>query len=260
MTEQRLVFGEIAELYDRHRPAYPPALIDRVLGHSGLAAHAQILEVGCGTGQATRAFAERGYAITCLEPSPQMAALAHATLEGFSRVEIVVETFEDWPLPDRPFQLMVSAQAFHWVDPAQRFVKAARALRPGGLLALFAHIPVPSEGPLRQSIDRAYRECAPSIAAREPGSVQMGRPLSEDFAEAEGFGQLLSEGFPWSREWSAQDYVEMLQTQSDHAMLPAAQREALLARVGETIEEHGGSCTVHYVARLLTARRSGAPG
>lgn len=255
MSEQRFVFGKVAALYDRFRPGYPEELIERVLRHADLPTHGQILEIGCGTGQATRAFAERGFAITCLEPSPQMAALALSNLERFSRLEIVVETFEDWPLPERLFQLVIAATAFHWVDPELRFVKAARVLRPGGVLALFGHVPQFGESALRKQIDAAYAECVPSLAAREPGSAPKGPPLAEDFARAEDFGEVVSEAVPWSRKWSASDYVGMLTTQSDHAMLSAEVRAALLGRIEATIERNGGFMTVQYVARLLMARR-----
>jgi SAM-dependent methyltransferase len=255
MTEQRFVFGEVADLYDRFRPGYPEELVERVLHYASLPAHGRILEVGCGTGQATRAFAERGHEITCLEPSPPMASLAVANLERYSRLEVVVETFEAWPLPERPFELVISATAFHWVDPELRFVKAARVLRPGGVLALFGHVPQPEGGLVREQIDRAYAECVPSIAAREPGSAPKGIPLAEDFAQAVGFGELVSCDIPWSRRWSATDYIAMLRTQSNHAMLPERELAALLSRIEAIIERSGGFISVQYVARLLMARR-----
>jgi len=256
MTEQRFVFGEVAEQYDRFRPGYPDALVERVLAHARLPMHGRILEIGCGTGKATQSFAERGHAITCLEPSPQMAAVALSNLERFARVEIVVETFEDWPLPERPFQLALSAQAFHWIDPAQRYSKVARALQPGGLLAVMFHMPLQGDGPIRKAIDRAYAECAPELAAREPGSAPRSRSLIDEFAAAEEFSGFVCEAFPWSRNFSASEYVGLLCTQSDHAMLPAPIREALLGRIEASILDAGGYYGVNYVAHLLMATRS----
>lgn len=256
MTEQRFVFGEVASLYDRHRPGYSEELVDRVIGYAQLPPEGRILEVGCGTGQATASFARRGYRMLCLEPSPQMAVLAQANLEEFARLEIVVETFEDWALADQLFHLVISAQAFHWVDPELRFVKAARAVAPGGALAIFGHRALPGEGPVRERIDAAYAECAPDIAARLPGTdAARGRSLSADFANASGFGTLVREQLPWGREWRTADYLEMMQTQSDHRMLPADQLAALLARLEQIIDAAGGSIVVNYLTTLLMARR-----
>src|SRR5690349_1659884 len=60
MRERRLVFGEAADLYDRHRPAYPEQLIDELVGVAGLDGRRAVLEVGAGTGKATLMFAARG--------------------------------------------------------------------------------------------------------------------------------------------------------------------------------------------------------
>src|SRR5690349_21421644 len=98
-------------------------------------AGARVLEIGCGTGQATVALAEQGYRIVAVELGPDMAAVARRNLARFSSVEVITAAFEDWPLPDEPFDVVFSATAFHWIDPAIRVSKSADALRPGGVLA-----------------------------------------------------------------------------------------------------------------------------
>jgi trans-aconitate methyltransferase len=128
--EQRGVFGEVAEDYDRIRPGYPDQLVDDVLAAAG---PGPVLEVGAGTGIATVAFAARGAALTCIEPDPRMAGLLRHKLPD---TPIVVSTFEDWT-PDRPYRLLISAQAWHWVDTSKRTDLAFRALAPGGLFAPF---------------------------------------------------------------------------------------------------------------------------
>lgn len=65
------MFNEIADEYDRHRPAYPDALIDRACDVAGLAPRTNVLEIGCGTGQLTRSLLERGLRVTAIEPGEQ---------------------------------------------------------------------------------------------------------------------------------------------------------------------------------------------
>ncbi|HXZ99647.1 MAG TPA: class I SAM-dependent methyltransferase [Candidatus Binatia bacterium] len=140
MKDQRFVFGEAPELYDRARAGYPPALVDDVLSWLGpLQRPARALEVGAGTGKATVAFAQRGLEILALEPSPEMAAVAVASCRRFPRVRVEPFTFEGWPGETGSFDLVFAAQSWHWVDPSVRYVKSARSLRPGGTLALFWH-------------------------------------------------------------------------------------------------------------------------
>lgn len=131
-------FDEDAELYDRARPGYPPELFDDLTEVAGTGSGCRVLEVGAGTGKATLPLAERGCRITAVELGADMAAVARRNLAGFEAVEVVTADFETWPLPEEPFDVVVSATAFHWLDPAVRMVKAADALRPGGALAVVA--------------------------------------------------------------------------------------------------------------------------
>jgi SAM-dependent methyltransferase len=135
---RRSTFDEAAELYDRARPGYPAALFDDLVELAGIGPGSRVLEIGPGTGQATVPLAERGCRIVAVELGPQLAAVARRNLARFPVVEVVTAAFEDWPLPPEPFDLVLSATAFHWIDPAVRVRKAADALRPGGSLATIA--------------------------------------------------------------------------------------------------------------------------
>jgi SAM-dependent methyltransferase len=111
-VEQRFTFDGVAELYDRHRPRYPDALFDELAALSAISPEGRILEIGCGTGQATIPLARRGFSVLCLEPGPALARLAQQKLAGFPKVEILPLTFEAWPVEAAAFSLVVSAQAF----------------------------------------------------------------------------------------------------------------------------------------------------
>ena len=132
----RSTFEEVAELYDRARPGYPAPLFDDLAALASLPDAARILEIGCGTGQATIALAERGYQVTSLELGAQLAAIARRKLSAFPGVEVVNADFEAWQAPHADFDAVVSFTAFHWIDPALRFEKAASLLREGGALAV----------------------------------------------------------------------------------------------------------------------------
>src|SRR5258708_341731 len=131
----RETFDDAAELYDRVRPGYPAALFADLADLAGLEPGSRVLEIGCGTGQATVPLAERGYAIVAVELGVGLAAVAWRKLAAYPSVTVVVSAFEDWPLPAQRFDAVVSATAFHWLDPAIRVSKSADALRAGGTLA-----------------------------------------------------------------------------------------------------------------------------
>ncbi|MGH9054660.1 MAG: class I SAM-dependent methyltransferase [Acidimicrobiales bacterium] len=129
------VFDTLASEYDASRPGYPAEAIADVAAVCRLGRGTRVLEIGCGTGQATRSFAETGCTIRCLEPGANLAVLARRNLQSLANVDVVVEPFESADEPVGAYDAIVSATAFHWIDPQVSYAKAAVLLRPGGHLA-----------------------------------------------------------------------------------------------------------------------------
>src|SRR5215217_7730278 len=121
----RTTFDRAASLYDEVRPGYPDDLFDDIVSLSGIQPGGRILEIGCGTGQATVPFARRGYRILCIELGENMATVARRNLEGYPQAEVRTGAFEEWPLQEGAFDLTISATAFHWLDPGIAYPKAA---------------------------------------------------------------------------------------------------------------------------------------
>src|SRR5919199_1256519 len=119
----RTTFEEVPELYDRARPLYPPELFDDLVAFASLKKGSRVLEIGCGTGQATLPLAERGYEMVAVDLSADLAALARQKVARFSNVRIEVAPFEEWILPNDPFDAVVSFTAFHWLDPNVRITR-----------------------------------------------------------------------------------------------------------------------------------------
>jgi SAM-dependent methyltransferase len=132
----RETFEEAPELYDRVRPDYPDELFDDLARLVGLLPGSRVLELGCGTGQATVSLARRGYEVVAVELGAGLANVARKKLAPFAAVRVVNAVFEAWPLPAEPFDLVFAATSFHWIDRAVRVTKSADALRPGGALAV----------------------------------------------------------------------------------------------------------------------------
>lgn len=262
MREQRFVFGEVAQLYDQFRADYPAALVDDVLGFTGTdPATVRALEVGAGTGKATVGFAGRGVGMLALEPDADMAALARRNTRAFPRVTVEATTFEDWPVRPGAFDLLFSAQAWHWVRPDVRYTKAAAALRVGGSLALFWHrTRWPEDDPFRADLEALYRRTVPDLLDRNPGFPGIRRAGTDALlrGEIEGSGLFREMGehlYPWSAVFSGQDFVNLLLTQSDHRLLGKEQQRRLLDAVRGIISDHGGSITVPHETFLSLARR-----
>jgi SAM-dependent methyltransferase len=263
--EQRFVFGEAAELYDRARAGYPDALVEDVLGFvQGDGRPLRALEVGAGTGKATVAFAVRGLEILALEPSPAMAAVAMRHCRRFPGVRIAGATFEEWPVEASGFDLLFSAQAWHWVDPSVRYVKAARALRAGGTLALFWHETHWRGEPLRDELDELYRRLAPELHARNPSFPGLSHRREDDEVATEItgaglFAEVTARTYPWLASLTGDGLVELLESQSDHRLLPEERRAQLFEALCELVSAHGGEIEVPCRTFLALARRRELP-
>ena len=139
--EPRETFNTVAALYDAQRSGYPEKLFDELSEVSRLEPGHRVLEVGCGTGQATAGFAARGLDVVAIDPDAALVDVARRKFIGAANVQFEIASFEEWPLGERSFHLVAAAQSWHWVRPDIGFEKAARALAPGGGLAIFGHTP-----------------------------------------------------------------------------------------------------------------------
>jgi trans-aconitate methyltransferase len=156
-------FDAIAAEYAASRPGYPDAAFDFVVGTACLPPEAVLLEVGVGTGQATVGLADRGFTVVGLEPGAAMVAEARRRLSAYPRVEIRESSFEDWDPQGRRFHMLVSAQAYHWIDPALGTNKPLEVLCPRGWVALMWN--VPGRGRSRTCIPRSTK---PIDGTRQP--------------------------------------------------------------------------------------------
>lgn len=268
--EQRLVFGDVAEIYDRVRPGYPEELVDDVMAYGDLAPGERAIEVGPGTGRATLLFAARGLKITGVEPSTEMAAVARGRLAAHPEVTIVDGLFEGYEGPVE-FRLAFGGQAWHWVPREVRYRKAYEVLGDAGVFAWFFNRPDWSGNEnVRTALDEVYERLAPDIPSRGPGSAwtsisALDEEVVEEINDAR-FVDPLRDGalftdvearwYRHSRCYDAADYLDLLRTQSDHRMLEPEHLDRLLDAVGHVLEDHGGALELGYRTGLYLARKA----
>jgi SAM-dependent methyltransferase len=244
-------FGDDAEQYDRVRPGYPAALIDELMRERPTT----VLDVGCGTGIASRLFSARGCDVQGLEPDARMAAVARrhgtAVAEG---------TIEEWDAGSRHFDLVIAAQSWHWVDPHIGAAKAAEVLHPGGRIGLFWNQSTPGP-PARDAIRRTYARCAPELGRNSVLLGQRDLSLYGFMADAvratERFDGVSILQFGHDAAYPTEAWLELTATHSDHRTLPAGQLDELLTELRVAIDRSGGQVPVHYESTLVTGRTRG---
>jgi len=254
----KAVFDEDAERYNRARPGYPAALFEDLAELASIGPGCRVLEIGCGTGQATVPLAERGCEIVAVELGAELAAVARRNLARFPAVQVVTAAFESWPLPADPFDVVFSATAFHWIDPAVRVVKSADALRPGGTLATIAthHVAGGTE-PFFAEVQACYERWDP---ATPPGlRLEPASAIPMERAEIERSGRFEAPQFRRHASdipYTTASYIDVLLTYSGHrALEPAAQRGLLDCIAGLIDNRYGGQIVKRYLSELRVARR-----
>jgi SAM-dependent methyltransferase len=258
------VFNEVSELYDRVRPGYPDELFADLVAITGMDEGSSVLEVGCGTGQATRSLAALRCSVTALEPGADMAALARDRLATFGNVTVETSTFEEWDDRGRRFDVLVSASAWHWVDPSIGWPRARDVLRPGGWMALLGNVVVRRPGE-----PEVYAETADLHERFSPGNPQWGYPPLEDDVRStdEGwglvndpgslFGPTLVRWYPTVQWFSGDGFADLLRSTSLYRGLDRDVREPLLDAIAERIRTRmADRASRRYLSVLRIGRRA----
>jgi SAM-dependent methyltransferase len=256
--ERSRLFEQQAEAYDRFRPAYPDAVIDELLGP--VPAGLDVLDVGCGTGIASRQMVQRGANVLGVELAPRMAEIARG-----HGLEVEIAAFEGWEAAGRTFDRVTSAQAWHWLDLPVATTKAASVLRPGGRLCLVWNAGCQPDD-LADALEGVYASVVPpgghrlfrGYAANRSSDVKTGLGSELDAVSAvPDFGAPTEKWFTWTQAYQRDEWLDQLVSRSDHAALERAVRDRLFEAVGAAIDDHGGSFVMNFETVLIAAIRLG---
>lgn len=251
MSGRALRFGTRADAYERFRPGYPAELFDVVMAYAVRPVRTA-LEIGAGTGKATRVFAQRGIAVTATDPDAVM--LAELRKHVPAGVRTVQAAFEDLRDGDR-YDLVYAAAALHWTKPEGRWDRIADLLAPDGVFAAFGG-PVRLADPAVEEAVRAAR--APFLETDELPSPD-GTPPDQDMQwpgtelqRSERFVDVAQCTVERRLTMTARDYVGHLSTVSAYLQLPISEQEQVYGRIMQVLPDTvdiNADITVHLARR-----------
>lgn len=253
-SDARLSFNQAAEIYDQVRPSYPAELFDALFQRLPL--RPEIVEVGPGTGQATKDLIARGAIVRAVEIGPAMAARLRLNLPT-ERLHVMVADFEEADIPGASADAVFSATAYHWVSPGAQTDRPAHILRPGGVLAILDLIQVDS------AADRGFFGAAQPIYERygeshkgppAPTRDRADPPLRPVLEADPRFEQVEVRRYDWDQSYSASDYRKLMLSYSGTQMMHEVDRVGLLDDMERFIDhEFDGRVTRPLVVTLTTA-------
>jgi SAM-dependent methyltransferase len=261
----RATFDEDPSLYDSARPSYPAQLFDDLVELASLPASPRVVEIGCGTGQATTPLAELGWRVTCVELGERVAEVARRNLVRFPQVEVVTADYETWQPGRGEFDAVVAFTSFHWIAPEIRYVKAPSLLHDRGVLAIVTtdHVLQPDGDAFFAEVQQDYEAVLPEAPASRAGGPKPADAIPDMSADVNASGRfriVANRRYLWDVTYSADEYIDVLRTYSNHRDLDEDTRERLLGRIRRRVDARpGGQVRKTYLAMLNVAARLPAP-
>ena len=207
-------FGPAAQTYERGRPSYPAAALDWLLP----AGDPRVVDLGAGTGKLTRQIRDRGLRVTAVDPSEGMLAQLRTSVPGVTAAQ---GSAEHIPLPDGSADVVLVAQAWHWVDPRRAAPEVARILSPGGRLGLLWNV--------------RDERCD---WVRRLGEVMGNQERDRDTTVGAPFGPVRTARFEWTDVVGPERLIDMVASRSSVILLQPDERAALLSEVRKLMATH----------------------
>jgi SAM-dependent methyltransferase len=250
----RLSFDKAAEIYDRARPSYPADLFDVLF--QVLPTDPEIVEVGPGTGQATKDLLARAASVHAIEIGPAMAARLRSNLPS-DRLRVTVGDFEDVTVVPRSADAVFASTAYHWISRAAQTDRPAAILRPGGIVAIIDLIQVdsPDDAGFFTASQWIYERYGQGHAGPPAPNRKDADPVIRHVLEADPrFRSVAVHRYDWNQSYSAAGYRQLILSYSGTQMMEESARLGLLDDIETFVRrDFGDVVTRPLVATLTTA-------
>ncbi|HUD07350.1 MAG TPA: class I SAM-dependent methyltransferase [Candidatus Saccharimonadales bacterium] len=251
--KRALSFKDNAQLYEKVRPGYPDTWISDLQEVVKLNKKSKILEVGSGTGKATSDLIKVSKHVTCLDPAKEMLEIAESKFPTLKFINLTFEEFNS----DELYDLIISATAWHWVDPAVGYKKAYDLLVESGFMAIIRYYHIDSDPKSFHNRAQYIYEYYNKATSSKRHAEQLNRIKEDALALNNNYFQLVKKfEYKWQVNYSIEDYLALRNTYSDHITMDPADRLKMEHQLKEFAQkEFGGKLTKKYTTVLFIAAK-----
>ncbi|MDY7020245.1 MAG: class I SAM-dependent methyltransferase [Cyanobacteriota bacterium] len=252
-------YSPAAIAYNQTRPGYSQEIISRLVKLAEIPNNGRILEIGCGPGNATVAFAEQGFSILSIEPNSDFCVLAKENCQSYPKVEILNTSFEEWQLEAEQFDIVLAATSIHWISPEIVYPKAADVLKETGSLILLWNV-IPEPNPVRYKAAKdLYKTYAPSLAPYENKEAQKAKlkGFEEMILSSGKFTDIVSDAIECEKTYSIEDYLKLLSTLSPYLKIEEQNRNTLFEKLSQQMHKDSEDrILMSYLCAFQVARKN----
>ncbi len=255
-------FDVFAGNYHLVRPGYPADAYQDIAQQCELTPESHILEIGAGSGIATKELAKVGCYIVALEPGTNLAAIATDNTKEFPKVKVAVGTFEDFT-SDEKFDALLAFTAFHWIKDGQedKFQRVATFLKPSGCLVLVWNSFFQSDKAVTAEVNAAYTELLPEIYPEDTAIKAVNRGVldklhrrEQEVAGNSVFYTTFIRKYLTAYRYDQETYPKLLNTYPKIVEIEDGRRKAFLDRIAAIVGKHG-TITVPVLTTVIVCQQ-----
>lgn len=251
------MFDQTAEYYDTFRPSYPVEIIDKIISATNVNSHSKLLEIGAGSGKATILFMPHNLKIHCVEPGENLVRKGRIKFDKTDNIEFEVGRFEELDLLPKQYDLIFSAQAFHWIPQPIGYEKCAYSLKDKGYLALFWNMYITLNNELDNELIKTsnkYGGFTDFLSADECenriDSIIQGIKNSGYFNAPEVFR------VSWNKSYNADEFFGLVRTGNSFVQKSEEEKSRAYNDIKKLADKHGGFINRPYLCVLyLTSKK-----
>ncbi|OFZ24592.1 MAG: hypothetical protein A2381_13965 [Bdellovibrionales bacterium RIFOXYB1_FULL_37_110] len=258
MKDLKHTFNDIAKYYDQTRPTYPNQIFEDIIRLTKINTESKLLEVGCGTGQATVQFARKGFNLHAIDIGENLIEIAKQNCKPFNNTRFEHISLEEHAKTNNQYDLIFSACAFHWIPVEIRYELASKVLKDNGHLSIITLIVLNDDNSISSKLDKIYKDIAPEISAplnNKKSPEEQILKLKNEIESSSFFKNVSISESIIETQYSSEEYIKLLQTFSNHRNLHVQTQKLLYDKIFELIESTGGIFIRKQKCAALTATK-----